>query len=405
MSPRLIKASPDLQRLVDEGYEVGVQHDHLVLTSIPYVNARREVAFGTLVCEIDLNGERTAKPKNHQVWFVGETPCTVQGKPLEALSLAQNTHTVFPGMTANFRFSNKPKDGYPDYHAKMTRYVDVLCHHAQELDPGAAAQTFKPIVNEESEGPLVYTDTASSRAGITNLSHRLAMKNVGIIGVGGSGAYALDHLAKTLIERIHLYDGDRFMQHSAFRSPGATSLEVLATAPYKVDHHAKNYGVMHTGIVPHPIFITEDNLTDLAELDFVFIAVDQPVVRRMISEFLRAHGIPFIDMGIDVRRVEGEEKLFGSCRVTLCTPERNDHFDRFVSQAGDAPVGLYGDNIQIADLNAMTAVLAVIKWKKYCEFYQDIFREHQSVYDTNLHHLTRDAANDDPNDDEGDSAA
>jgi hypothetical protein len=83
---------------------------------------------------------------------------------------------------------------------------------------------------------------------------------------------------------------------------------------------------------------------------------------------------------------------------------RQGHY-RFVSQAGNAPTGLYGDNIQIAELNAMTAVLAVIKWKKYCEFYQDLFGEHQSVYDTNLHHLTRDAANDDSNDDEGNSAA
>ncbi len=47
----------------------------------------------------------------------------------------------------------------------------------------------------------------------------------------------------------------------------------------------------------------------------------------------------------------------------------------------------YSQNIQIADLNALHAALAVIKWKKLVGFYLDLEKEHFSVYassDNNL---------------------
>ena len=40
----------------------------------------------------------------------------------------------------------------------------------------------------------------------------------------------------------------------------------------------------------------------------------------------------------------------------------------------------YRTNIQIADLNALNAALAVIRWKKMCGFYHDFDHEHHSTY-------------------------
>ena len=40
----------------------------------------------------------------------------------------------------------------------------------------------------------------------------------------------------------------------------------------------------------------------------------------------------------------------------------------------------YGDNIQIADLNCFNAVLAVQKWKKLTGFYQDLKKEHNTLF-------------------------
>lgn len=40
----------------------------------------------------------------------------------------------------------------------------------------------------------------------------------------------------------------------------------------------------------------------------------------------------------------------------------------------------YNQNIQIADLNALNAALAVIKWKKMCGFYLDLENEYHCTY-------------------------
>ena len=73
-----------------------------------------------------------------------------------------------------------------------------------------------------------YADTASVRCEIVTTSARLKLKKVAIVGLGGTGAYLLDQVAKTPVWEIHLFDGDTFRQHNAFRSPGAATMEEVA---------------------------------------------------------------------------------------------------------------------------------------------------------------------------------
>ncbi|MBL9081849.1 MAG: hypothetical protein JNK76_08600 [Planctomycetales bacterium] len=40
----------------------------------------------------------------------------------------------------------------------------------------------------------------------------------------------------------------------------------------------------------------------------------------------------------------------------------------------------YSRNIQVAEVNALNAALAVIKWKKHCGYYPELEHEHCSVY-------------------------
>ncbi len=54
------------------------------------------------------------------------------------------------------------------------------------------------------------------------------------------------------------------------------------------------------------------------------------------------------------------------------------------------PEGIYDQNIQLADLNALNAALAVIKWKKSLGFYHDSEKEHNSTYSINCNLLTSD---------------
>lgn len=293
----------------------------------------------------------------------------------------------------NLRFSSKRPNGYPDYHAKITQYVQLLEHPARALqpdDPTVTARTFLPIETAEEESVFLYTDSASSRAGIVRAAAKLAMGKIAIVGLGGSGSYVLDLVAKTPAREIHLFDGDRFLQHNAFRAPGASSLDDLRARRFKVEHFAALYGRMRRGIVPHPEFMDANNIAHIAGFDFVFVCVDRPGVRKLISDFLHAQDTPFVDVGMELQLIDEAAHWIGTCRVTLSTPDKREHFPRHVSLSGDATEDLYATNIQVADMNALNAALAVLKWKKYCDFYQDHYREHQSVYTINAHQLTRD---------------
>jgi tRNA A37 threonylcarbamoyladenosine dehydratase len=68
------------------------------------------------------------------------------------------------------------------------------------------------------------------------ISDKLKIPKVAIVGLSGTGVYVLDLVAKTPVQEIHLFDGDLFHSHNAFRSPGAASLDELRQAPKKVTY-------------------------------------------------------------------------------------------------------------------------------------------------------------------------
>lgn len=390
MSTRLIARSRDLQRLRDEGYEIEVRSGFLIVRSVPYVTPSKALARGVVVTDLALNDDITQTPNDHQVWFAGEHPSSVEGVPL-ALGAQPCAQTLCEGV--NLRFSAKRPGGYPDYHAKITQYVELLEHPARALhpdDPTVTARTFRPIETTEEESIFLYTDSASSRAGIVRVSEKLAMNKVAIVGLGGTGAYVLDLVAKTPVREVHLFDGDQFLQHNAFRAPGAGSLDDLRAQRSKVQYYSDVYGRMRRGVIPHPEFIDSTNVAQLAGFDFVFVCVDRASARKLISDFLHQQHTPFIDVGMELLLIEEAAHLIGTCRVTLSTPDKSDHFPRHVSLEGEVADDVYATNIQVADINALNAALAVMKWKKVCDFYQDCYREHQSAYAINAHQLTRD---------------
>jgi len=390
MSQELISLNPDLQKLQDEGYEVEICNGYLMVHSVPYVNSLCGIAIGTLVTDLTLNNDQTQRPGDHQVWFAGDQPCNKDGNHITAIGCRSATQTLCEGIVVQHRFSCKPKDGYSDYYAKMSRYIEIISNQAQAIDSSANARTFKPIKSSEENSVFLFTDSASSRSGIANLTRKTAMNKIAIVGLGGTGSYVLDLVAKTHTLEIHLFDGDEFLQHNAFRAPGAPSFETLKKKLAKVDYYAGIYGEMRRGVIPHKGYLDDDTVNQLAGFDFVFLCVDKSAVRKLISDFLHNQKIPFIDVGMELEIIEDQQCLIGTCRTTLSTPEKFDHFQQHVSLSEKGVNDLYESNIQIAELNALNAAMAVIKWKKYCGFYQDCYKEHQSAYAINAHQLTRD---------------
>src|SRR5947209_6618240 len=140
MSQRPISLSPDLSRLKGEGYEIEIVSGHLVLHSVPYVNAKKQVRRGKLASVLDLAADVTVKPKSHVVMFAGEFPCDKHGRPLEKISAGNGQQKISDNLIVDHTFSSKPgPDGYPDYYEKMTTYVAILSSQAEAIDPNATA--------------------------------------------------------------------------------------------------------------------------------------------------------------------------------------------------------------------------------------------------------------------------
>lgn len=183
------------------------------------------------------------------------------------------------------------------------------------------------------------------------------------------------------MKEIHLYDGDLFLQHNAFRSPGASSGEELGEKLHKTDYLGRLYSKMRRGIISHPVHIDESNVDELRQMDFVFICIDAGSAKRLLVTKLEEFGIPFIDVGMGLY-LASANSVGGVLRVTTSTPIQRDHVaakQRIAFSDGDGN-NEYDKNIQIADLNALNAALAVLKWKKLFGFYLDLDKEHYTTY-------------------------
>ncbi|MGA2267139.1 MAG: ThiF family adenylyltransferase [Bryobacteraceae bacterium] len=382
MSQKPISRSADLMRLRNEGYDLEIRSDHLLVKDVPYVTADRIVKRGILVMALKLAGDVTVKPENHVAHFIGAYPCRADGTPIAAIANESVRRKLGTDLEIDHTFSAKPmpSGAYENYYDKVTQYVTILSGYAQKLQPGATAKTFRPVSAAEGEEETVfkYIDTASTRAETGAVTAKLtAVKKVAIVGLGGTGSYVLDLVAKTPVGEIHLFDGDEFLQHNAFRSPGAPSLEELVAKPKKAAYFKGIYDKMRNGIFVHENYVGPENADELRDMSFVFMCLEGPA-KRLIVEKLEEFGIAFVDVGMGVYLSEGS--LGGILRVTTSTPAQRDHVRKRVSFSDDADRNEYDVNIQIADLNALNAALAVIKWKKLMGFYQDLDFEHHCTY-------------------------
>jgi hypothetical protein len=126
---------------------VSARGSSLLVREVPYVTERREVKRGILVSPLDLAGDITIRPKDHQVQFTGERPCNKDSSPMSKIIGGEVNNEIAPGLVARFSFSQKPACGhYADYYEKMTAYAAMLTAQAACLDPSADARvTFRSL--------------------------------------------------------------------------------------------------------------------------------------------------------------------------------------------------------------------------------------------------------------------
>ncbi|MFA4885796.1 MAG: DUF6791 domain-containing protein [Desulfotomaculaceae bacterium] len=164
MSTQLIDLNDDLRRLKNEGYNISIVSENLVIRGIPYVNKEKKILFGVLYCPLTLSGEKTVPPTDHTARFMGEHPCDQFGTENKSFVNSASLHTLTPDIIGSFYFSSKPQGGsYPDFYTKMTKYIELLSVPAKSIDPSVTAQKFEyEAYNDISVFKYPDTNTASS---------------------------------------------------------------------------------------------------------------------------------------------------------------------------------------------------------------------------------------------------
>ena len=373
MLQELVNHNEDLRKLQDEGYELEENGGYLVIHHIPYVANENGIPTpkddGMLVAKLNLSGDNLNKPFDHTAFFVGMCPCNIDGSRIIGLINNSNKQNLGNGLVVDHYLSNKPIGGVEkSYYDKIKRYESIISRPAEHLDHGLTAKTFKPIRPDNNVSPFKYVDTMSSRYDIQVITAKLKNDKIAIIGLGGTGSYVLDFVAKTPVKEIHLFDGDAFCTHNAFRAPGAPSFDTLNNRQLKTEYFGSLYSNMRDGIVSHTEFLTADNVDQLLDgFDFAFVCVDNAKARKLISEFLGYSNIPFVDTGIGL--YVNNDQISGQIRTTCCDACTYDEVKECIPVEVSEVDEAYKTNIQIAELNAFNATLAVIKWKQLKGFY------------------------------------
>jgi molybdopterin/thiamine biosynthesis adenylyltransferase len=365
-------------------YNLSVRNGYLLIRDVPYVTATGDVREdGILVSTLDIQvvdgAQRAAKPTTHVAYWVGEHPCHTSGDKIRSFENPSQAQDFGNGLKVNFTFSAKAD--YRDYVHKMQAYLGWIVGEAQNVKPEVTAQT-NPIFASDNDDDDVfnYIDTASSRVHIGFDNQKLENHVLAIIGLGGTGSYVFDLVAKTRTAEIRLFDDDVFEPHNAFRAPGAWSLAELEQKKKKVANFADIYAKLRRkGVIPHPVALNAGNLDLLKGIHFAFLCMDGGKDKKAIIDWLLAHKIPFVDVGIGI--VRAPDGLQGIVQVVTATPDKNDHVSRRVSFGADEePENEYSTNIQVAELNCLNAALAVIRWKRVFGFYRNAGKEHFSSY-------------------------
>jgi ThiF family len=367
-----------LKRLVDKGYAVGFDPSNcLIVRDVFYLDSRLDLRRGAIVAKLVFTDGETVKQQDHQVFFAGGVPCGLDGNSIPNLGGGVCPFHLSPenaDVVVERSFSNKPRKGgllveYADFFEKIESYVHQISGPATaKYGKFASPLTFQVKMDCPADPIFKFPDTLSSRADIMDLRERFGKEVVAVIGVGGTGGYILDLLVKTPVKEIHFFDLDDFHVHNAYRSPGGLEESELGKA--KADVLFARYEGFRHGLVPRKLHVGADSAAELAGVTFAFVAVDKGSSRSEIFDVLIANRIPFIDVGMGLKRKV--DSLSGMLRVTYFPVDRADEVRALqYADTSDSEADLYRTNIQIGELNALNACLAVVKYKQTLGFYRD----------------------------------
>ena len=370
MFRRLVSHNPDLARLVERGYAVAFDSNHIVVRDIPYLDEGGSLQRGALVAKLEFVDDNRVRQTDHQVFFAGGVPHRLDGTPIPNLGGGPTGLTLSDAsrdVVVERSFSNKPvpAGAFEDFFAKIESYANIISGPATEKY-GVSPLTRRAIIDDAENPIFKFPDTLTTRAEIADLSARFAGDTIAVIGLGGTGSYILDLMMKTPVREIRAFDHDTYCVHNAYRSPGR--LDATELGRPKADVYRGRYENFRHHLRIERRYIDRDAADELDGVTFAFVSVDRGSARAAVFDALISRGIPFIDTGMGLQKKTGG--LSGLVRLTYYSPENATKVlkEGWV-ELEDSDEDLYRQNIQIAELNALNASLAVIKFKQLRGFY------------------------------------
>lgn len=370
MFQTLASRNDDLRRLIARGYAVTCDAGYLIVRDTPYLDAAGNLQIGAIVAKLEFVDKEKVVQSDHQIFFAGSHPHSIDGTPIQnlgggpaQLALSEASKDV----VVQRSFSNKPRPAgkFDDFFAKIESYVAIICGPAMHKY-GASPYTFRVVSDVPYASVFEFHDTLTSLAEIADLAARLKDDVVAVIGLGGTGSYLTDFLVKTPIKELRGFDFDSFHVHNAFRSPGRLLEDELGKP--KASVYADRYRAFRKGFSTTHTRIDRACASHFHGATFAFVCVDKGSARKEIFDLLVGLGIPFIDVGMGLKR--SAKGLTGMVRATYYSPaDASKRIQAGLSPLTDPADDEYRTNIQISELNALNAAFAVILFKQLRGFF------------------------------------
>ena len=258
--------------------------------------------------------------------------------------------------------------------------IALVHRYAKQIVGAVAAAGRSDAVSPAIPDPFKIPNTFEARAGLGPIQDRIRSQSIAIIGLGGTGAYVLDLVVKTPVKEIHLLDADDLDWHNFFRAPGAPTAEEIESrwqeSLRKVDYYYSKYASLREDIHPHAVQVDSPSMfrefLSAHPIDFAFVCIDQltdddsprqDVVYCALSEA----AVPFIDSGVSIS-VE-DDAVRGAVTTSAYdagSVEWKGAIPNARVEGGNAP-GYR--NVQLPEVNALAASLAVMEWRRRTEQY------------------------------------
>ena len=262
--------------------------------------------------------------------------------------------------------------GYGDYGEKILAYARLI---ARETGKNWKRETMGSGVVKKGNN-MVDQETGLTRSAIGDMDQLFRQEKLAVIGAGGTGGFIVDMIAKCNVASIDIYDDDVVSQHTQLRWPGVVNRQVVEEHKNKAEYLAELYASRtNMNIKGHALRVDGSKLTMFKDKTMVFVAVDRGPDRREILMGLTELTVNFIDCGIDLQKAA--DGLTASARVVRTALD--DGYEKRMelvekTPGKDAGEGMYEAAVQIAEINALNATMAVVAWKQGIGFYKDAFK-------------------------------